>query len=149
MDDIYNPHLDPSESEGDIYDEESFGSRVSESDDSITDSIRMPPPPSKSKLEMELRKLTKDELLEKYLTLKATEDELRNYNREIILENRRLHENIEDMSKQSAIIDVLKMGKERIEKEKADLTVMNAVLRKRVAKLESKLPSQGGRTRRK
>jgi len=112
----------------------------------------MPPPPSKSSVEMELRKLEKNELIKKYLELDATEKELRKYNRGIILENKALKEDIEillhDMTKQNATIDVLKMGKERVEKEKHDLNIKYEVLKVRVSELESKMPIQGGNNKR-
>lgn len=118
--------------------------------DSASD--RMPPPPSKSLLEMELRKLSKEELIKKYLELDATEKELRTYNRGIIVDNRRLNEEIEtlleDMTTQNAKIDVLKMGKERIEKEKDVLNSKYEVLKVRVSELESKMPTQGGNNKR-
>lgn len=120
--------------------------------DSASDSMRMPPPPSKSKTEMELRKLEKNELISKYLELDTTEKELRTYNRGIIIENRRLNEEIEtlmeDMTTQNAKIDVLKMGKERIEREKEVLNSKYEVLKVRVSELESKMPIQGGNNKR-
>ena len=101
---------------------------------------------------MALRKLEKNELITKYLELHATEKELRTYNRGIIVENRRLNEEIEslleDMTTQNAKIDVLKMGKERIEREKEEVNSKYEVLKVRVSELESKMPIQGGNNKR-
>ena len=120
-DDIYESVSDLSRDLDD--DERSF---ESESDTaSVRDSIRMPPPPSKSAAEMALRKLEKNELITKYLELDKTERELRIHNRGIIIDNRNLYDNIqtllEDMRKQDATIDVLKMGKRTLEQEKTEL----------------------------
>jgi hypothetical protein len=143
---------------------ESFGSVR----DPASDSMRMPPPPSKSPTEMELRKLDKNVLITKYLELHATENELRTYNRKIILYNRRLNDEIEslndeieslnaeieslleDITKQNAIIDVLKMGKNTLQREKAELHSNYELLKARVSDLTGRKPIQGGRrTRRK
>ena len=136
--------------------------------DSASDSMRMPPPPSKSAAEMALRKLEKNELITKYLELDKTERELRIHNRGIIVENRRLNEEIEslleDLAKQSATIDVLKMGKTTLQREKTELQSKYDVvkmerdtlyskyelLKARVSDLTGRKPNQGGRrTRRK
>ena len=163
----------------DIYDSASDVSRdsvlsfESESDsESVRDSILMPPPPSKSQAEMALRKLTKEELITKYLELDKTERELRTYNKGIIVDNRNLYDNIqsllEDMRKQNATIDVLKMGKKTLEqqkkelqstydglkmerdtlqREKTELQSKYELLKARVSDLTGKKSIQGGRTR--
>ena len=150
-DDIYSEAseiIHDSDVSGDLDSEFSFDPER----DSASDSMRMPPPPSKSPTEMALRKLEKNELITKYLELHATEKELRTYNRGIIVENRRLNEEIEslleDMTTQNAKIDVLKMGKERIEREKEEVNSKYEVLKVRVSELESKMPIQGGNNKR-
>ena len=165
--DIYESVSDVSR---DLDDERSF---ESESDsESVRDSILMQHPPSKSAAEMALRKLEKNELITKYLELDKTERELRIHNRGIIVENRRLNEEIEslleDLAKQSATIDVLKMGKRTLEQEKTELqtkydglkmerdtlqrekTELHSkyeLLKARVSDLTGKKSIQGGRTR--
>ena len=164
--DIYESVSDVSR---DLDDERSF---ESESDSSVRDSILMPPPPSKSAAEMALRKLEKNELITKYLELDKTERELRIHNRGIIIDNRNLYDNIqsllEDMRKQDATIDVLKMGKRTLEQEKTELqtkydglkmerdtlqrekTELHSkyeLLKARVSDLTGKKSIQGGRTR--
>ena len=171
VNDIYNPNLFADDSgihddiyrkEGDSDSEYSFDSER-ESEDTLgsmrpeysADSVRMPPPPSKSPVEMELRQLTKEQLITKYLELNTTEKELREYNRKIILKNRSLEEDIEDietllekMTKQNAIIEVLQMGKEKLQKEMDQVKINNAVLQKRVSELTQALPRQGGNNKR-
>ena len=164
--DIYESVSDVSR---DLDDERSF---ESESDTSVRDSILMPPPPSKSAAEMALRKLEKNELITKYLELDKTERELRIHNRGIIIDNRNLYDNIqsllEDMRKQNATIDVLKMGKKTLEqqkkelqstydglkmerdtlqREKTELQSKYELLKARVSDLTGKKSIQGGRTR--
>jgi hypothetical protein len=142
--------FDPDESEQSFElsdSESSFDPQASESEISLDDvpntaSKGMPPPQVKSRAEMaekvlsrELDKLEKKAIITKYLELNATEENLRRYNRKIILENRELKANIESllesMTKQNAIIEVLTMTKERTEKEKMDLQSEYAVLKKR------------------
>ena len=119
-----------------------------------------------------LRKLEKNELITKYLELDKTERELRIHNRGIIIDNRNLYDNIqsllEDMRKQDATIDVLKMGKKTLEQEKTELqskydglkmerdtlqrekTELHSkyeLLKARVSDLTGKKSIQGGRTR--
>lgn len=83
-----------------------------------------------------------------YQALKATEEDLRKYNRRIIIENRQCKEDMEslryDMSKKNAEIDVLKMIKERLEKEVDALNIKYEVVKQRVTDLTKELPNQGG-----
>ena len=144
VNDIYDPDLYARDGElDDIY------SDLDESRDS-EDTLgyrgeSMGPPPSISPEEMKLRTENKQ--------LKTIEKELREYNRKIILENRELKVDIEtlleNMTKQNAQIDVLKMAKERIEKEKMVLHSKYEVLKKRVADLTGKRVLQGGTRRKK
>ena len=73
-------------------------------------------------------------------------------NRKIILKNRSLEEDIETllekMTKQNAIIEVLQMGKEKLQKEMDQVKINNAVLQKRVSELTQALPRQGGNNKR-
>jgi len=119
----------------------------------------MLPPPAKSRSEMvlsrELNQLEKRAIITKYLELNATEENLRRYNRKIILENRALREETEimreDIDKKDIQIEVLKMTKERSEKaEKVidQLQRKNAVLIQRVADLTGKRVLQGGTRKR-
>jgi hypothetical protein len=129
--------------------EYSFDSQRSLPSDSV-----MPPPPSKSKAEMELRKLTKEELIKKYLELDATEKGLREYGSKIIRHNRELKEDndvlLKDMEKQNAKIEILKMAQERLEREKKELQSTYQLLKARVSDLTGRKSYQGGkRTRRK
>jgi SMC interacting uncharacterized protein involved in chromosome segregation len=130
--DIYDPDVSFSESES----ESTVGSRLSES----TESNAMGPPRTIPPEEMILRR--------QYRELKATEEELRKYNREIIIENRQYKEDIqslrENMSEKNAQIDVFKIIRERLEKEVSALNINNEVLKQRVADLTRKLPDQGG-----
>jgi chromosome segregation ATPase len=151
VNDIYDPDLYARDGElDDIYsdldesrDSEDTLGRGSEDTLGYRGESMGPPrsiPPEEMKLRQEIKQL------------KATEKELREYNRKIILEKRELTTNIdtllENMTKQNAQIDVLKMAKERIEKEKMDLHSKYEVLKKRVADLTGKRVLQGG-TRRK
>ena len=100
----------------------------------------MGPPRSIPPEEMILRR--------QYRELKATEIELRKYNRGIIVQNRKYKDDIEslryDMSKKNAEIDVLKIIKERLEKEVDAVTIKYEVVKQRVADLTRELPNQGG-----
>jgi len=160
--------FDPDESERsfDSDSESSFDpQRASESDVSLDErvpnsvSTGMLPPPAKSRSEMvlsrELNQLEKRAIITKYLELNATEENLRRYNRKIILENRALREETEimreDIDKKDIQIEVLKMTKERSEKaEKVidQLQRKNAVLIQRVADLTGKRVLQGGTRKR-
>jgi hypothetical protein len=131
--DIYDPDVSFSESESE---------RASESEISSesTGSNAMGPPRTIPPEEMALRR--------QYRELKATEVELRKYNRGIILENRQCKEDMEtlreDMSRKNAEIDVLKMIRERLEREAAALHTKYEVVKQRVADLTRELPIQGG-----
>lgn len=64
------------------------------------------------------------------------------------IKNRQCKEDIEslryDMSKKNAEIDVLKMIRERLEKEASALNIKYEVVKQRVAELTRELPNQGG-----
>ena len=152
-DDIYTSD---SEILHDFDEESSFDpQRESESEysfDSERDSRTMPPPPSKSKAEMELRKLTKEELIKKYLELDAIEKELRKNGSKIIRENRELREDnevlLKAMEEQNAKIDVLKMAQKRLQLEKKELQSTYDLLKARVSDLTGRKPIQGGNNKR-
>ena len=130
---IYDPDVSFSESESER------GSESERSSES-TGSNAMGPPRTIPPEEMILRR--------QYRELKATEAELRKYNRGIILENRKCKEDMEslldDMSRKNAEIDVLKMIRERLEREAAALNSKYEVVKQRVADLTRELPNQGG-----
>lgn len=150
-DDIYTSD---SEILNDFDEESSFDQRESESEYSFdserslsSDSVRMPPPPPKSKAEMELRKLTKEELIKKYIELDDTEKELRKHGSKIIRENRELRE---DNNLQAEQIKVLIRRRDALEREKKDLQSNYQLLKARISDLTGRKSIQGGkRTRRK
>ena len=107
----------------------------------------MPPPPPKSKAEMELRKLTKEELIKKYIELDDTEKELRKHGSKIIRQNRELRE---DNNLQAEQIKVLIRRRDALEREKKELQSNYQLLKARVSDLTGRKSIQGGkRTRRK
>lgn len=115
--------------------------------DLSSDSVRMPPPPPKSKAEMELRKLTKEELIKKYIELDDTEKELRKHGSKIIRQNRELRE---DNNLQAEQIKVLIRRRDALEREKKDLQSNYQLLKARISDLTGRKSIQGGkRTRRK
>lgn len=150
-DDIYTSD---SEILNDFDEESSFDQRESESEYSFdserslsSDSVRMPPPPPKSKAEMELRKLTKEELIKKYIELDDTEKELRKHGSKIIRQNRELRE---DNNLQAEQIKVLIRRRDALEREKKDLQSNYQLLKARISDLTGRKSIQGGkRTRRK
>lgn len=83
------------------------------------DSVRMPPPLSKSQGEMELRQLTKEELITKYLELDDTEKVLRKDGSKIIRQNLELRE---DNNLQAEQIKVL-IRRRCIRKRKEGLAI--------------------------
>ena len=127
-----------SERLSEIYDSER------DSEDTLRTNESMGPPKSIPPEEMKLRKENKQ--------LKATEKELREYNRKIILKNRALEEDIEslleDMTKQNAKIDVLKMAQKRLQLEKKELQSTYDLLKARVSDLTGRKPIQGGNNKR-
>ena len=162
MNDIYDPtrfasdsgihddiYTSDSEMLNDFDEESSFDpQRESESEysfDSERDSRTMPPPPSKSKAEMELRKLTKEELIKKYLELDAIEKELRKNGSKIIRENRELRE---DNNLQAEQIKVLIRRRDALELEKKELQSTYDLLKARVSDLTGRKPIQGGNNKR-
>lgn len=148
-DDIYTSDSEMLNDSYDFDEESSFDpQRESESEysfDSERDSRTMPPPPSKSKAEMELRKLTKEELIKKYLELDAIEKELRKNGSKIIRENRELRE---DNNLQAEQIKVLIRRRDALELEKKELQSTYDLLKARVSDLTGRKPIQGGNNKR-